>query len=216
MKKPKDTVIQTIMAQIEDGTIMPGDPIEEKDIIDACEVSRTPVREALLKLEADGLIIRHPRKGAQLFRPDTDQFLAILEVHASLEAQAAELAAGRLSPEQEVILRDCTRACVTLASHKGTDRHREYYELNRQFHAAIADATQNPYLIEMIKLNARKLMAHYRLRYRTPGAIEKSAQEHEVICQHIINRDGTAARAAMLEHFNYDRESVMNMIASVG
>lgn len=218
MKKPRqtDTVIQTIMTRIEEGAILPGDHLEEKDIMETCQVSRTPVREAFLKLEADGLLTRLPRKGARLFHPTTDQFLAILEVHAALEAQAAELAADRLSPAQETMLRDCAEACTAFAEHADPARHDAYYELNRRFHAAIAEASQNPYLIEMIKLNARKLMAHYRLRYRTPGAIVQSAKEHAVIADHIVQRDGAAARAAMLAHFNYDRATVMNMIASVG
>lgn len=203
------------MTRIEDGTLMPGDHLDEKDLIEACSVSRTPVREALIQLEADGLAVRHPRKGVSLFRPDTDQFLAILEVHANLEAHAAELAAERISPAQTDNLKACTEACTAFATQQAAEQHQAYYNLNRLYHAAIAEAAANSYLTEMIKLNARKLMAHYRLRYRMPGAIEGSAQEHRDITTRILDRDGPGARAAMLAHFNYERETVMHMIASV-
>ena len=214
-KKQTDAVAQTILHRIENGSLMPGDLIEEKDLIEACNVSRTPVREALIQLEADGLVVRHPRKGVTLFHPNTDQFLAILEVHATLEAQAAELAAERLSPEMANVIEECTRNCEAFAESVDPDQHTTYYNLNRLYHAAIADACCNPYLLEMIKLNARKLMAHYRLRYRTPGAIEKSAKEHREITDMICARDSAGARAQMLAHFNYERETVMHMIASV-
>ena len=73
----------------------PGDVIEEARLMDAHGVSRTPVREAFIQLEASGLIRRLPRKGAVLFKPTLEEFLAILEVHAKLEGQAAGLAARR-------------------------------------------------------------------------------------------------------------------------
>ena len=214
-KRQTDAVTQTILHRIENGSLMPGDLIEEKDLIETCNVSRTPVREAMIQLETDGLIVRHPRKGVTLFQPNTDQFLAILEVHATLEAQAAELAAERLSPDTEAVIESCTRACEAFAETADPDQHTTYYDLNRVYHAAIAEASCNPYRLEMIKLNARKLMAHYRLRYRTPGTIEQSAQEHRAITDSIRARDSAAARTQMLAHFNYERETVMHMIASV-
>ena len=214
-KRQTDAVVETILLRIEDGTLMPGDAIEEKDLIEACGVSRTPVREALIQLEADGLVVRHARKGVSLFRPNTDEFLSILEVHATLEAQAAELAAERLSLAAEATIEACTKACERFAKDADPANHNEYYNLNRLYHAAIADASCNIYLVDLIKLNARKLMAHYRLRYRTPGAIEQSAQEHRVISDRIFARDSSGARAAMFAHFNYERETVMHMIASL-
>ena len=217
MGRPKQTsaVIDAILSQIEDGSLLPGSPVSEKDLIETCSVSRTPVREALIHLEASGLIVRHPRKGASIFHPTTDEFLTILEVHANLEAHAAQLAAQRISPDQKRIIQQRTEDCVGFAKTADAEVRTEYYGLNMQFHAIIADASCNPVLIEMIKMNARKLMAHYRLRYRTPGAIETSAAEHAHITSCILAQDGEAARQAMLAHFNYERETVMDMIASV-
>ncbi|MEM1074145.1 MAG: GntR family transcriptional regulator [Pseudomonadota bacterium] len=218
MAKPKHTevVIDAIMTRIESGQLLPGAQISEKELIDTCAVSRTPVREALIQLEADGLVVRNSRKGVSLFHPTTDQFLAILEVHATLEAQAAELAAQRISPLQADTLYATSAACDAFANAPDQKAHTGYFELNMHFHAAVAEASCNPYLVDMIKLNARKLMAHYRLRYRTPGTIETSAREHNEIMTCIQDHDSAAARKAMLAHFNYERETVMHMIASVG
>ncbi|MEM7521626.1 MAG: GntR family transcriptional regulator [Pseudomonadota bacterium] len=210
------TVSDTIMAQIDDGSLLPGDQIDERELMAACGVSRTPVREALIQLEADGLVVRNARKGVRLFQPSTEEFLAILEVHANLEAHAAELAARRISDETATVLRDSVAACVAFVQKRTAKDHAGYYGLNLRFHEVIADASCNPFLIDMIKLNARKLMAYYRLRYRTPGAIETSAQEHVEIAALILDGDASAARQAMMDHFNYERETVMHMIASVG
>jgi len=172
-----EAVNDAVMAWIDDGTLLPGDQIDEKSLMDACNVSRTPVREALIQLEVDGLIVRHARKGACLFKPSTDEFLAILEVHANLEAHAAELAARRISSEQAKALAAIVEECLDFSQTSGAQSHFAYYELNMRFHEIIAAAACNPFLIDMIKLNARKLMAYYRMRYRTPGAIGASAKE---------------------------------------
>ncbi|WP_425039007.1 GntR family transcriptional regulator [Primorskyibacter sp. S187A] len=208
-------VIEAVMSRIEEGTLLPGDVVSEADLMAACEVSRTPVREAIIQLEATGLAVRHARKGVRLFQPNTDEFLAILEVHANLEAQAAGLAAQRISPDQLAHLTACGRACAEFAAKTAPRDHAAYYRLNMLFHAAIAEAACNPFLTEMIKLNARKLMAHYRLRYRVDGEIAASAREHAAIVDLIAQGDAAGASAAMLQHFNYDRETVTNMIASV-
>lgn len=217
MAKPKQTatVSDTLIAWIDDGRLLPGDQVDEKHLMEVCGVSRTPVREALIQLEADGLLVRHPRKGVHLFQPTVEEFLAILEIHANLEAHATQLAALRITPAHLSELQACVDACSTFAATGTLDDHAKYYALNMRFHEIIANASANPFLIDLIKLNARKLMAYYRLRYRTRGAIEVSVREHIEIADLIAARDPDRARSAMAAHFNYDRETVMHMIASM-
>ena len=92
MSGQTQNLIDEIFRRIDFGRLNPGDVIDEQELVDAFNVSRTPVREALLHLEAVGLIRRLPRKGATLFRPTLEEFLAILEIHSKLEGQAAGLA----------------------------------------------------------------------------------------------------------------------------
>jgi DNA-binding GntR family transcriptional regulator len=211
-----DSVIALILSQIDAGVMLPGDAISEKDLIDACSVSRTPVREALIRLETDGLVQRHARKGAVIFRPDVEQFLTILEVHANLESFAAGLAAKRITPDIQTELRASVAACAAHAETHASADAAGYYQLNLQFHEIIVRAACNDVLMEMVKTNARKLMAYYRMRYLHPGAAQSSAKEHAEIAEHILARRSTEAAAAMAQHFNYDRHTVMDLIASVG
>ena len=105
-----ETVISAILGAIESGALNPGDMIEEQVLSERHGVSRTPIREALIKLETAGLVQRLPRKGAVVFKPTLEEFLAILEVHAKLEGQAAGLAARRLSPVYAKLLEAATLA----------------------------------------------------------------------------------------------------------
>lgn len=214
MGAQSQTVIDTILARIDAGSLHPGDVIAEEALMSEMGVSRTPLREALLQLEAHGLVTRQPRKGVVVFRPTLEEFLAILEVHAKLEGQAAGLAARRLSPARADALRGIVDACAAHHAAHGDGEPDAYYQLNLDFHRAVGEAAGNPFLLEMIKANARKLMAYYRARYRTVGAIGASAQEHAVIAQAILDRRSDEAEALMTRHVQFDHVTAMDLLAS--
>lgn len=211
-----EQVFNAVLADIDSGRLNPGDVLEEAPLMAAHGVSRTPVREAFIQLEAAGLIKRLPRKGAVLFKPTLEEFLGILEVHIRLEGQAAGLAARRMSAAQARRLEEIVAACEAHARDKGDDDPDGYYQLNLQFHGAVALASGNPFLVEMIKTNARKLMAYYRAEYRYPGAIATSAREHRDIADLIAAHRREAAEAAMIAHMEYDQATVMDLLAALG
>lgn len=216
MASQTDTVIQAILTDIDAGRLNPGDVLDEAALTRSQGVSRTPVREALIKLETAGLITRLPRKGAVVFKPTLEEFLAILEVHAKLEGQAAGLAARRLSSKAEARLEAIVAACEAHAADKGDAEPDAYYQLNLRFHEAIAQAAGNPFLLDMIKTNARKLMAYYRARYHYKGAIGASAREHREIARLIAARDAKAAEARMARHVAFDQVTAMDLLAALG
>jgi DNA-binding GntR family transcriptional regulator len=215
MTGPTINLLSELLTRIDLGRLNPGDVIDEQHLVDTFAVSRTPVREALLQLEAMGLIRRLPRKGATVFRPTLEEFLAILEVHAKLEGQAAGLAARRLSVSGAAALENVVQACEAHAQDKGDTDPDGYYQLNLRFHATIAEASGNPFLLDMIKTNARKLLAYYRARYRYAGAIATSAADHRRIAGLITSRDAVAAEAAMQRHVQFDQVTAMDLLAAL-
>ncbi len=211
-----DTLIAAILEDIDAGRLAPGQEIDEAVLAARHSVSRTPIREAYIQLEASGLIRRLPRKGAVLFKPTLEEFLAIQEVHAQLEGQAAGLAARRISPVLREKLQAVVAACEAHASQKGDTDPDGYYQLNLRFHETVALGAANPFLVEMIKTNARKLMAYYRARYQYPGAIAQSALEHREIATLILSHDRDGAEAAMQAHVLFDQVTVMDLLAALG
>ena len=211
-----EQVLTSILDLIDRGMLNPGDLIDEGQLMQDFSVSRTPVREAFIQLETAGLIRRLPRKGAVLFKPSLEEFLAILEVHAKLEGQAAGLAARRLSPQNAIDLEAAVVACEAHAATKGDADPAGYYQLNMRFHEVVALSAGNPFLVEMIKTNARKLMAYYRARYRYPGSIAASAAEHRQIATLISNHDRVGAEELMVRHVAFDQVTVMDLLAALG
>ena len=210
-----ETIINAIVDEIESGVLNPGDLIEEQRLADEYDVSRTPLREALLSLEASGLVKRLPRKGAVVFKPTLEEFLAILEVHAKLEGQAAGLAARRLSVDCGRELEAAVLECEEHDRKHGDDRPDHYYRLNMRFHEVVARSAGNPFLLEMIKTNARKLMAYYRARYRYAGAISRSAKDHRNIATMILDRNSAEAEFAMVKHVQFDQITAMDLLAAL-
>ena len=216
MPSQTDTILTTVMDWIDQGRLNPGDEVDEAAMVAEFGVSRTPVREALIRLEAMGLIVRSPRKGAMVFRPTLPEFLAILEVHAKLEGQAAGLAARRLSVAGAAALEAAVAACEVHAATLGDGEPSAYYALNLGFHATVAQAAGNPFLYDMIATNARKLMAYYRARYRYAGSIASSAAEHRQIAVLILDRDAAGAEALMARHVQFDQVTAMDLLAALG
>ncbi len=210
-----DTILTTILEGIDKGELNPGDAIDENALMKRYSISRTPLREALLRLEAMGLVERQPRKGATLFKPTLEEFLAILEVHAKLEGQAAALAARRMTPADAIRLEEVVQACEDHVADKGDSDPDGYYQLNLKFHTLVAEASGNPFLLDMIKMNARKLLAYYRARYRYAGAIAESAREHRELARLITSRQGAAAENYMSRHVQFDRVTVMDLLAAM-
>jgi DNA-binding GntR family transcriptional regulator len=211
-----ENIIQTVLGWIDTGKLLPGDEVEEAMLSAHHNVSRTPVREALLTLEAQGLVRRLPRKGAVVFKPTLAEFLAILEVHAKLEGQAAGLAARRLSASGATALEAAVLACEHHAALQGDGNPDAYYQLNLRFHETVAIASGNPFLVDMIKTNARKLMAYYRARYHYAGAIGLSATEHRAISGAITARDAEQAERLMRSHVQFDQVTAMDLLAVLG
>ncbi|MGH1415219.1 MAG: GntR family transcriptional regulator [Pelagimonas sp.] len=216
MANQTEMILTRVLDDIEQGVLTPGSAIDEDALIEACGVSRTPLREAMIRLEAMGLIVRLPRKGATLFKPTLEQFVAILEVHAQLEGQAAGLAARRMSGADLAVLEQVVVDCEKHAAQKGDDDPDGYYQLNLRFHGTIAEGSGNPFLVDMIKTNARKLLAYYRARYQYAGAIADSAVEHRALFDLIAARKSDQAAAFMTRHVQFDQVTAMDLLAALG
>ena len=213
MGSQTDSIVERIVQRIEDGTLVPGDVLEEKALVSEFGVSRTPVREALLQLDAVGILRRKSRGGAEVFRPTLEEFLAILEVHAKLEGHAAALTARRLSVEDAKSLEAACAACDAHVARFADAMPDAYYQHNLVFHRTVAIAAHNPVLLDLIKTNGRKLLAYYRARYRYKDSIPKSAAEHRKLAALMLDRDSHAAEEMMVSHVMFDSVTAMDLIA---
>lgn len=196
-----------VLDMILQGTIRAGELVTERQIAARLGMSRTPVREAVRRLEGEGTLERQ-RSGALVVRPySMEEFLHVLAVRRLLEGEAARLAAGRMSPEVLAAARE--RVGRLRREGLGDTARRE----DRDFHAAIAEASGNPVLAASIA-DLRKRTAMFRLG-RLPERVDQVCDEHLAIVDALAAGDGENARAAMQAHIDNVRAHLLQRLTAL-
>jgi DNA-binding GntR family transcriptional regulator len=183
-----------IVRDIRAGRLSPGDRLIETELAARFGMSRTPVREAIRRLEADGLVVHLPRLGATIRTLDHSEISELYETRAILESSAARLAARAASAIEldEIGAIQQAMAEATL----NDDR----YRLNQNFHAAIRDAARNRFLVQAVQAVQKTLLILGRSTMEDPYRAQAAIAEHADILTTLIARDGDAAERAMRLH----------------
>jgi DNA-binding GntR family transcriptional regulator len=197
MNKPQPTDAYTmILDAIDQGVYRPGDRLVESELAERFGVSRTPIREALQRLETQSLLARDGRS-LIVASLDHNQMAELYVVRRELEGLAARLAAQHATPEEVRILREMVEADNALV-----DDPPALARANRRFHKQIHLASHNRYLVQQLDLVHRTmaLMATTSLAAQGRGVIAQS--EHEGIVRAIEAKDEEAAYNALKDHIS--------------
>jgi DNA-binding GntR family transcriptional regulator len=207
-----DRIAETLEDQILRGRFAPGTRLDETRLADEHEVSRTPVREALQRLAAAGLVDQHPRRGVFVREIGTIELLEMFEVMAELEAACGRLAARRISDEALDELDQVNERCHAAMEAGAIDG---YYRENESFHHLIYAQSGNGFLErEAIRLH-RRLKPFRRTQLHLRGRIAQSMQEHREIVAAL--REGEAERTAALlrDHVAIQGEKFRHLMAGL-
>lgn len=183
-----------IRAAIRSGALVPGERLTETDLAGRFGVSRTPVRQAIARLEAEGLLTHEARRGLTVTRPDHQQVVELYVMREVLEGAAARLAAQHAS-ETEIA------AMAEIVEHEPEafgDAH-ALAEVNQRLHGLLYLAAHNRYLLRSLEQLAATMSLLPTLLTRG-GRAEQAHAEHRAIIAGIIARDGDAAEAAARTH----------------
>ena len=194
------------------GEYSPGDRLDEQSLAERFEVSRTPVREALLQLSAEGFIEFRPRRGAIVGIPTPQRLIEMFETMAELEAACGRLAARRLTPEDDNAIETAHKACVKAAKNGDPEI---YYGVNRAFHEAIYKASRNAFLAEQSLALHKRLSAYRRVQLRARHRLEQSLTEHGEILQAIRAGDENLAAKRLYDHIMIQGERFSDMMMTL-
>jgi GntR family transcriptional regulator, rspAB operon transcriptional repressor len=190
-------VYQTLRDAIISKRLPPGERVSEASLARQLRVSKTPVREALLRLQAIGLVEADGGRGGRIVRPSAALIRNTYEVRGGLETLAARLAAQRATPAQRGQLLELAAASLAAAQDQDTGGFREHDEA---FHDVLADASANPYLTRLID-NAYTLTGAARQRdVPSTGDCLDCATGHVRIAEAVARGDDDAAAAAAAGH----------------
>jgi DNA-binding GntR family transcriptional regulator len=189
------------------GELQPGDVIVERRMAERLNASRTPVREALGRLEAEGLVYKQPSRGVTVSPFSTEAFVELLNVRQLLEAEAARLAAGRIPADRIEAIRSALIALGT----KPKPSLSEIWDVDDMLHGAVADAAGNGLLAAMIRDLRRR--THVFNAYRNPVTPKFGVEENLSLLDTIASGDQEKARAAMAEHIESVKIAIIDRLA---
>jgi DNA-binding GntR family transcriptional regulator len=189
-------VYQELRKKVVDGQLRPGDRMREVELSNTLRVSRTPVREALKRLEADGWLKYLPSRGAVINSLEPEQAAELYAVREILEASAARLAAQNASEYEIELLKG-----VLQRQKEAKDDIEALARLNRIFHSTIYRMSHNRYLFDILcRTQDYMLLLAEKSPYGAPGRPRAAYQEHAAIVEAIARHDPDAAEAASRRH----------------
>ena len=202
----RDVVFNTLRQAILKGELEPGERLMEIQLAERLGVSRTPIREAIRKLELEGLVLMIPRKGAEVAKISARSLRDVLEVRRALEELAIELACQRMSEEE---VGNLQKAQEDFKKAIAEGDAMKIAETDEHFHDVIYEGTQNAKLIQMLN-NLREQMYRYRVEYLKDIAVRRTlADEHRSICEALRAGDETKALDYIRVHIDNQQKAII-------
>ncbi len=201
-------VASQLRGYIFDGHLKPGDFIDEASLCELWAISRTPLREALKVLTAEGLVRHEPRRGCFVNEVTEQDLDEIFPVIALLEGRCAFEAAHRAS---DADLKALEVWHQRLNDHAQAGRIPDYYAANFAIHEAIIALAHNKWLAQAIA-DLRKILKLARLQQlHAPGRLVQSLAEHMAVFEALKARQPQAAESAMRDHLLQQREALRTL-----
>jgi DNA-binding GntR family transcriptional regulator len=204
-----EQVAARLRSMLIEGRIAPGAKLKERELCEQLRVSRTPLREAIKLLAAEGLADLVPNRGAIAVKLSETDVMHTFEVLAGIEGQSGELAAQRITAQEFSEIKALHYEMMASVARRDISA---YYRLNAAIHAALNDAAKNPVLTDTYRRINNRVQS---LRFRTnldSGKWQQAIKEHEAMLQALEARDAPALRRLLVEHLHHKRDAVLAML----
>lgn len=210
-KSLTDHVTDEIRRWVITGEIGFGEKLSEGKIAQVLDVSRTPVREAINRLETERLLIVEPQRGSFVFTIGKSDLKKLCDARICMEAYALEAGIAEDSEGLYRALSTCVDA-MTVAREASDDSH--YLDLDAEFHLLLVSSANNPFIADAYQTMAPRMAA---LRYRLgqhPDHMTKSYQEHQALCAAVKDRDLQLALKILASHIDRKEGNYWSKLAS--
>lgn len=205
----RDIVFKTLREAIITGDLKPGERLMEIKLANELGVSRTPVREAIRKLELEGLVIMTARKGAEVAPINEKDLREVLEIRKVLESLACELACKNVQPENLAVFEEINARTEEAVKSENIE---EITKQDVAFHEAIYSITKNDRLVAMLH-NLKEHIFRYRLEYikdmKNKGTI---VEEHKKIIEAIASKNVRTACKEIERHIEVQEKYILNTL----
>lgn len=210
-KTRTQVVVEVLREKILSGDIAAGEPLRQSALADELNVSRIPVREALLQLEAEGLVKFEAHKGATATELSVDQVTEIFELRALIEADLLTKAIPNLQDEH---LLQAEKVLDELESaFKREDAVGTWSELNTQFHTCLYQAAERPHTLEVVHGLNTNCDRYIRLQLLLAGGIPRAEQDHRDLLTYCRNKETDKAVELLRAHILHAADAIRKLVA---
>ncbi|MCX7922762.1 MAG: GntR family transcriptional regulator [Clostridia bacterium] len=211
-KPLREVIFNTLREAIIVGELKPGERLMEVQLAEKMGVSRTPVREAIRKLELEGLVNMIPRKGAHVAELSVKDIMDVLEVRSSLDGLATALSAERITEEEIKELKHVYTQFVTYVEKENLNGA---IKKDVEFHDVIYRSSRNDKLIQ-ISNNLREQVQRFRVIYLKDYSSPKELiKEHLDIYEAIVNKDSQRAQIAAESHIKNQEAAIISSMKHI-
>lgn len=208
-KPLREVVFDTLREAIISGLLRPGERLMEIQLAEELGVSRTPIREAIRKLELEGFVVMVPRKGAYVAGISLKDIADVFEVRASLESLAAGLAAERITDEElEELERILVRKGEIIEHGDVTD----YVNADTEFHDKLYRASRNQRLLQILSNLQDEIHRFRSVSLAYPGRMKEALEEHRKIVEAVADRNIARAQALAWEHIEKAENGLVEVV----
>ena len=205
----REAVCNAIRDAINNGGLKPGDRLMEIQLAEELGISRTPVREAIRKLEMEGFVVMIPRRGTYVTDISLKDVTEIYEIRISLDMLAASLAAERINDDE---LEEMDRQLLLTSKYNIDTEMEKIVACDSVFHDVLYRAARNERLVSIIN-NLRDQLTNMRGRTMAqPGRLAETLTEHRILLDAIASRDPEAAAAAARSHIENAERTLMESL----
>lgn len=206
-----DQTVEELRLRLLEGRISPGARIPESALCAEFGISRTPLREAMKVLAAEGLLQLLPHRGAVATEVTAEQAQDLFQVLASLENLVGSLAAEKVTP---AALDRLENLHERMLDFHGRRRRADYFRLNVQIHIALAEIADNEVLLKTYFSLTQKAMRARYLANMSDGRWDESAEEHDTIMDALRQKDGASLASALVHHAENTGNAVVKALQS--
>lgn len=205
----REMVFDVLMEAIISGQLPPGERLMEVQLAEEMGVSRTPVREAIRRLELEGFVVMIPRKGAYVAGLSVKDIVNIFEIRTSLEQLAVSLATERMTPDE---LETMERMVVEMTDTSKNANAETWTELDKRFHHLLYEYSRNERLVQMMENIAEQINRYRVITLSNMEVRQHTVEEHKKIVEAIAERNISEAQKAAAEHLNNIQASLIVLL----
>ena len=208
----REVVCESLREAIRSGVLKPGERIMEIQLAEELGVSRTPVREAIRKLELEGYVVMMPRRGTYVASMSIRDINEIFEIRTALESLSNGLAADHITDDE---LEHLQRLLVIIGGYIKEGNIEKIVETDIEFHDLLYHAARNERLVGIIS-NLRDQLTRFRTLSMTyPGRLEETLEEHRLIVDAIASGDRKAASRAAERHMENSEKTLLKAMEAL-